>query len=177
MNPQDDDQAPAPGVEIDSAKAFGNAIVDAATQALQRRARRLVFVDPDFSDWPLDDAGLHASLTAFVRLPGRELVLLGRSFDAMQRRCPRFVGWRRSWGHAVAVWRPSDEEVSLPSVLLADRVLAVELLDRVDWRGRVMTDVRADVLSDLRRIQRLADEVDVFLQRCEPTFGASTLGL
>ena len=54
-------------------------------------------------------------------------------------------------------------------MLLADRTLAVELLDRVEWRGRVLTDDR--------RIHRLADDIDVFLQRCEPTFGASTLGL
>lgn len=169
MSPQDNDPAPAPSAAIDSAKAFGDAIVASVAQALQRRARRLVFVDPDFADWPLDDTELHASLTAFARLPGRELVLLASSFDAMQRQCPRFVVWRRVWGHAVAAWRPADDEVSLPSVLVADRTIAVELLDRVDWRGRV--------LSDDRRIHRLADEIDVFLQRCEPTFGASTLGL
>ena len=181
MNPQANDPAPpappplaapaapAASAEIDSAKTFGDAIVASVAQALQRRARRLVFVDPDFDDWPLDNIEMHSSLTGFARLPGRELVLLASSFDAMQRRCPRFVVWRRVWGHVVAAWRPADDEVRLPSVLLADRTIAVELLDRVDWRGQVLTDDR--------RLHRLADEVDVFLQRCEPAFGASTLGL
>ncbi|HSM23007.1 MAG TPA: hypothetical protein VK876_12460, partial [Rubrivivax sp.] len=42
--------------------------------AIQRGARRITCVDPDFETWPLDDPALLAGLTAWLRLPQRRLV-------------------------------------------------------------------------------------------------------
>jgi hypothetical protein len=134
-----------------------------------QRARRLVLADADFDEWPLEDAALLQALTEFVHLPGRQVLLLGRSFDAVARRCPRFVQWRRTWGHAVEARRPVDDDLDVPTVLLADRILAVEVLDKLHWRGRILQPGPAAMI--------LSQEIDAFAQRTEPTFGATTLGL
>lgn len=156
-------------VEILSLQSFQAAVHAAVKEAVAQRARRLVLLDEDYEPWALDDPALLDDLTAFARLPGRTILVMGRRFEGLARRCPRFVAWRQTWGHAVDVRRPVDDEARCPTLLLADRVVAVELLDRVRWHGRVMqNDPRTAIL---------ADEVDAFAQRTEPTFGATTLGL
>lgn len=156
-------------VEIQSLQGFQAAVHAAVQEALAQRARRLVLLDEDYEPWALDDPALLDDLTAFARLPGRTILIMGRRFDGLARRCPRFVAWRRSWGHAVDVRQPVDDEARCPTLLLADRDMAVELLDRVRWRGRVTQNDPRTVI--------LADEIDAFAQRTEPTFGATTLGL
>ncbi len=155
--------------EIDSATGFREAVGAAVEQALSSEARRVVFVDADFDGWPLEDSTVIDTLTQFVRLPGRRVVLFARSFDMVLRRCPRFVGWRRTWGHAIDASRPTDEADEVPTLLLVDRQHAVRLMDKDRWRGQILD---ADP-----RIQVLAQEIDAFVQRSEPTFGATTLGL
>jgi hypothetical protein len=156
-------------IDIQSQQSFQMAVHAAVREALALRARRIVLLDEDYDPWALDDAALIDDLTSFVRLPGRTVLVIGRRFDGVARRCPRFVAWRRTWGHAVDVRRPVDDEARCPTLLLVDRMLSVELLDRVRWRGRVsQNDPRTMVLSD---------EIDAFAQRTEPTFGATTLGL
>ena len=154
---------------ISSRREFQAAVLAAVSAAVHQRARRLVLVDEDFEPWPLDDAALLDNLTAFVRLPGRTVLMLGRGFEALPMRCPRFVAWRRIWGHAIDVRRPVDDELRCPTLLLLDRHAVVELLDRLHWRGRVL---QADAGARVR-----AEEVDALAQRSEPTFGATTLGL
>lgn len=124
--------------EFDSLAGFGAAVVDAAAAAVEQRCRRLLMVDPRFDDWPLEDPRLTEALTAFVRLPERRVVLLGEHFDGVARSCPRFVAWRQVWSHAVDALRPADDGVHLPTVLLADRNIAVQVHDRVRWLGRVL---------------------------------------
>lgn len=155
--------------ELSSAEDFRAAICAAARAAVDLRARRLVLVDRDFDEWPLDDPDLLDALTDFVRLPGRQVLLLGRSFEAVARSRPRFVRWRQIWGHAVDARRPVDDELPVPTLLLADRSLAVEVLDKEHWRGRV--------LQGDPRIAVLTHDIDAFAQRTEATFGATTLGL
>jgi hypothetical protein len=156
-------------IDIQSQQSFQMAVHAAVREALALRARRILLLDEDYEPWALDDPALLDDLTAFVRLPGRGVQVIGRRFDGVARRCPRFVAWRRTWGHAIDVRRPVDDEARCPTLLLVDRALSVELLDRVRWRGRVsQNDPRTMVLSD---------EIDAFAQRTEPTFGATTLGL
>jgi hypothetical protein len=138
--------------------------------ARQRGARRITCVDACFETWPLDDAALLEALTAWLRLPQRRLVLLARRFDEVPRRFPRFTAWRRDFGHAVEPWQAPDELSSdLPSLLLDDGPVSVQLVDEEHWRGRAAIDVRSAAL--------LREQVDVILQRSAPAFAASTLGL
>jgi len=156
-------------IEIDSAASFRGAVQAALEEAVASGARQIAFVDPDFDGWPLEEQAVLDALVAFARLPGRRVLLLARRFDIVQRRCPRFVDWRRTWGHVIDACRPVDDQTDLPTLLLVDRRLAVHVADRLRWRGQV--------LDGAARVQLWAEEVDAFAQRTEPAFAVTALGL
>jgi hypothetical protein len=155
---------------VDSRATFRAAVGQAPVQALAARARRMAWVDADFIDWPLDDAALLLSLGAWLRLPQRELVLIGSDFAEMQRHRPRFMAWYRQWAHAVHVWSPSTaEDAKLPTLLLIDGSAALQLFDRQHWRARWSVGAV--------EVRPWTDEIDALLQRCAPALPATTLGL
>lgn len=132
-------------------------------------ARELWLIDRQFNDWPLDDAAVLSALGAWLRQGGRRLHILGVDFDATARGLPRFVRWRRDWMHVIDVVRPVDGE--LPATLrglLAATVL-LQRLDAPDWRVRVLTDPV--------HVRAARTEIADFLQRCEPSWPSTTLGL
>lgn len=142
----------------------------AVQYALDTRSRRLLWLDPDFSAWPLDDPALLDGLTAWLRLPQRRLVLLAHQFGAVERLHPRFVAWRRTWSHVVDAWTPSEGiAVKLPSLLIDDQRLCLQVFDTAQWRGRLSLDERA--------VHQWHDEIDALLQRCEAAFPVRPLGL
>lgn len=156
--------------ELDSFAAFQQALCGTVSLALQQRCRRLALIDDEFDDWPLDLAPLLADLTAFARMPGRRVLLIARRFDRLPRRSPRFTAWRRTWDHAVQALAPVEgDNIRLPSVCHADGRLGLQVSDRVHWRGRV--------LDGDPRLRLIAGEIDALVQRCEPSFPASTLGI
>lgn len=160
----------AAGPVIDSRLSFVAALQSAIGTARDRGARRMIWSDADFEAWPLGQAALLQTLTEWVRLPQRRLVLLARSFDRLRRDAPRFVAWRQTWAHAVDAYGPNPgDEDDLPSLLLVESVIVVQRLDASRWRGRVGTEA-----SELRG---WSEQLDAFLQRCEPAFPATTLGL
>ncbi|MDO9092902.1 MAG: hypothetical protein Q7U99_09785 [Rubrivivax sp.] len=155
---------------IDSREAFIQALRWGFDSAFAQQARCITCVDPSFEDWPLDDPALLSDLTAWVRLPLRRLVLLAASYEQVPRRQPRFTAWRRDFAHAIQALQAPEEFVpGLPTLLLDDRRVSVHLIDPVHWRGRADLDVRARLLWQ--------EKVDVVLQRSEPGFAVSTLGL
>jgi hypothetical protein len=168
-----DEQDPGAGCAggpIDSRAAFEAAVHMAVGQACARGARRMVWVDADFAEWPLDDAALLQSLTHWLRLPQRRLLLLAQDYDAVARQRPLFVAWYRQWSHAVGAFSPaSDAETTLPCALLADDTVLVHLLDPLRWRGWSTTEG-----STLRQWR---DRLDVLLQHSVPAFPVTTLGL
>ncbi len=130
----------------------------------------MTWVDADFTEWPLNDAGWLQQLTAWLRLPQRRLVLLAADFSAIPQQHPRFMAWRRDWSHAVEARQvPPELATGLPLVLLDDRQLSVQLLDPVHWRGRAAQDARVAHL--------IREQVDAVLQRSEIGFPVNTLGL
>jgi hypothetical protein len=155
---------------IASKADFGAAVLWALQVSVAAGARRIVWVDPDFADWPLDEPALHDALTAWLRLPGRRLVLLADDYGGVPRLQPRFVAWRRSWSHAVEAWTPADGPAGdLPTLAIDDGSVCVHVIDAQRWRGRAVIDARAT------RLWR--DQVDALLQRCETAFPIQTLGL
>jgi len=162
--------AASPPPAIDSSSAFADAIRWAFAAAVARDARRVLCVDRDFVHWPLGDPALLDLLTAWLRKPQRQLVLLAAGYDEVPRRHPRFVNWRRGWAHAVAAWAPpGDLGAELPTLFVDDGPILVRLFDAVHWRGRAERDALA------ARLQR--DEIDAVLQRSEPAFPVTELGL
>ncbi|MDP1646782.1 MAG: hypothetical protein Q8M01_01075 [Rubrivivax sp.] len=168
MNAQDPPSDATP--VIDGPAAWQAAVVWGIDAAMARGARRITCVDPDFEHWPLDAPALLQRLTAWLRLPQRRLVLLARHYDEVPRRFPRFTAWRRDFSHAIEAWQaPQELSQDLPMLLLDDGPISVQLIDGVRWRGRTAVDQRTATLW--------RERVDVVLQRSEPGFGASTLGL
>lgn len=149
---------------------FEQACLWAIGHTLQARSRRMTWVDPDFSTWPLDRPELLQGLTTWLQLPQRRLVLIARDYAAVARRCPRFVEWRRTWSHAVEAWSPgTGEDAALPTLLIDDASLHVQRFDPGTGRGRAGLDESA--------VRQWAGEIDALLQRCEAAFPAHHLGL
>lgn len=161
--------APMPAA-LRSRTDFHDALRWSMAYALANRSRELTWLDADFAIWPLDDPLLLDALVGWLREPKRRLRLFAHSFDAIVRQCPRFVRWRRDWTHAIEAWSPSEGvDVRLPTLLIDDRKLCLQLVDRVQWRGRLTLDEAA--------VAQWKGECDALLQRCEPSFAAHPLGL
>jgi hypothetical protein len=162
------DTVPGPRA-IDSRSAFVDALHDATTLAFTQRARRMVWVDADFADWPLDDPAWLQRLTEWLRLPQRQLKLLAIDYGDLRRRA-RFVACYRLWSHAISAHAPAQDDVaSLPCLLLADDTALVQLLDKTRWRGWTATEPSA--------LQPWRERTDALLQRSESAFPVTTLGL
>lgn len=154
---------------FDGLSSFRAALVAAVVEAARGQAREIVMVDPDFEDWPLDEPALIEALSTFARRPGRRLCLVARDYERVRRTCPRFAAWRATFGHAVDARLAPDEQSDLPSLLIADRTLAVRVEDRRNWRGEVVD--RAPEIHAMRQ------PIDALAQRAAPGFASTTLGL
>ena len=163
------DPTPVPP-RIDSREAFAQALHWGFDAAIAEGSRSITCVDASFENWPLDDMALLQRLTDWLRLPQRRLVLLAASYDEVPRRLPRFTEWRRDWAHALQPMQcPAEFAAELPTLLLGERRASVHLIDPVHWRGRAELEARSRLLWQER--------VDVVLQRSEPAFAITTLGL
>jgi hypothetical protein len=100
---------------------FGALIQNALQHAAVDGWPEIILSDVDFSDWPLNQVSVVASLNAWA-VAGRRLTLLATRYDAVHRLHPRFVAWRCTWDHVVegricdepsrgevpsAIWSPS----------------------------------------------------------------------
>lgn len=154
---------------IDSPRAFADALQWVVDEAVAQRCRRLLFADPDFRAWPLGSERLHSALTAFVRMPGRQVVLMAQRFDRVEPEHPRFFTWYRVWCHAVTALAPAEGGFEMPCLAAADRRLGLLLTDPSNWTGRRLGTEPA--------LFRGVEELDAFAQRCERSLPATTLGL
>jgi hypothetical protein len=131
--------------------------------------RRVWLVDPDFAAWPFGDAAVIDAMSAWIRSGGRRMTWIGADFAAVERSHPRLVPWRRQYAHAIDAYRPVEgEQVDWPSWLILERT-ALVLDDRERWRGRTLTEPQ--------RLRELCEAADALLQRCEPAWPGTTLGL
>lgn len=156
------------GALIDGRSEFTRAVRRSLTQACGQRQRELCFVDTDFEVWPLDDAEVLDTLSAWARLPQRRLLMVGSRFDTIPRLFSRFTTWRGTFAHVVEAFATEVEPSQVPTLLLAGSS-SLMLADRLRWRGHALASDKE--VADWREV------VDVLLQRSEPGFGANTLGL
>ncbi len=159
----------AGSAHIDDRSEFTAALRRALSMAARERARELCFVDPDFEAWPLEDPQVLGALTAWARLPKRQLLMIACRFDELPRRCPRFTAWRRDWAHVVECRATEVEASQVPTLLLAGTAHSLHLADRLQWRGHW--------LADDSEISAWREVVDVLMQRSDADFPANTLGL
>lgn len=163
-------EAPVPPPAIDSRAGFRASLLWGFRLAFDDGARRIVCADPDFAEWPFDDAGLLVGLTAWLKRPQRQLVLLGAGFERLPQRCPRFAAWRSDWLHAVAARQaPEDQAADLPTLMTCDRRASVQLIDARHWRG--------EACADERIARQRCELLDAVLQRSETAWAGRTLGL
>lgn len=159
-----------PSRAIKSRSEFLDAAHELFAGLPQSKARDLYLVDADFSSWPLDQVAVVDALTAWVRLPGRRLRLVGSRFDVLERDQSRFARWRRNFAHALECLSPTDVEPGdMPCLLLLPGLAGIELLDRERWYGR-----RAD---DRRALVAYQERVNELCQRCESAWPVTVLGL
>lgn len=169
----DGDALPPPPparVAIDGRVAFAQAVRDAIARAADVQARELLLVDADFADWPLGERAVVASLDRWVGTR-RLLRMAACRWDAVPSRHPRWVAWRRVWSHVVDCRQLLElEPADCPTLLVAPGVCTIRMADAFSRRGALDWNNALAV----RESQAL---VDALLQRSEPGFPVTTLGL
>jgi hypothetical protein len=148
---------------------FHDALRAALRDAASVGCRELLMCDRDFADWPLNEVAVIESLTQWAS-NHRSLTVLAESFDEFPRRHPRWVSWRRTWSHIVSCQSNQElESGQMPTLLLAPGLLTVRLVDTVRYRGSVSRST-ADAVQG-------REQFDAILQRSEPAFPVTNLGL
>ena len=156
-------------VQIASRADFMAAVRSALALAEQGGARKIVFVDRDFADWPLNEPAVIDSLSRWVD-SSRLLVVVAHGFEELARRQLRFVEWRRQWAHVVQCRNDPDLEAEqIPTLLLVPGHTCVRVLDRLRYRGTV-SNRPVDLTES-------GEAVDALLQRSVEAFPVTTLGL
>jgi len=119
MTPMDpgDDEAALPEGRFNGRSEFGDLIRRAFRAAATHGWREIVICDASFDDWPLGERAVTEALAHWSRT-GRQLTMMAVSYDAVIRRHPRFVAWRRTWSHIVECRAtPSGPGECLPSAM------------------------------------------------------------
>lgn len=148
---------------------FHDALRDTFTEAARTGCRELWLVDEDFADWPLGERAVVDTLTRWAQ-SHRRMTLIARHFDEFPRRHARWAEWRRQWSHVVECRSFDDAETGeIPTLLLADGLAGLRLVDRVRFRGSVSSD-SADLV-------RMREWIDAVSQRSVPAFPPTLLGL
>jgi len=156
-------------VPIGSRAEFLDAVRTAFTEAEEHGARKIIVVDPNFADWPLNERTVIDSLSRWID-SSRLLVVIAHSFDELARRQLRFVEWRRQWAHVVQCRNDPDLEAEqIPTLLFVPGHSCIRVLDRIRYRGTVSK--RPVDLTESR------ETVDALLQRSVEAFPVTTLGL
>lgn len=149
-------------------EAFAQLVRDALACAAQQGWREIIFSDGSFEDWPLHERLVSESLHAWSK-SGRRFVMLAGRYDSVLRYQPRFVAWRKSWGHIIdcRVCRHVDA-VDFPSLIWSP-AWALRRLDLFRSSGVCGAEPGRKV-----HIRELLDELHL---NSGPGFPASTLGL
>jgi hypothetical protein len=128
----------------------------------------IILSDIDFSDWPLNQMPVMESLSAWAAA-GRRLTLLAACYDEVHRHHPRFVAWRRTWGHLIE-GRVCDEPArgKVPSAIWSPSWF-MRRTDTVHQSGYCGSDPTMKI--------RLREELAERLRTSTIGFSASVLGL
>lgn len=148
--------------------AFRQQLRNTFQGAAQEGWSRLILCDAGFEDWPLNEKSVIDSLQAWAR-SGRTITIVAAHYDGVVRQHPRFVNWRRTWGHVVEsrICRQVDS-LNFTTVLWSPH-WAVQRLDPV--RGSGIAGAEPE------RIVQIREMLQELLKISTPGFSATTLGL
>jgi hypothetical protein len=149
-------------------KAFANLVRDALACSAREGWQEIILSDATFEDWPLNELAVFEALQAWSK-SGRHMIVLATRYDEVLRHHPRFVSWRKTWGHLIECrtcnrTAPSD----FPSVLWSRNWF----MQRVETRHSV-----GICGYEKGPLVRLKDILDEQIRNSAPGFPSSTLGL
>jgi hypothetical protein len=147
---------------------FTRLVRDALGCAARDGWKEIILSDATFEDWPLRERSVVESLQAWSA-SGRQLIMLATRYDEVIRHHPRFVSWRKTWGHIIdcRVCRaaaPAD----FPSALWSR-----------DWFLQRLDPQRSTGVfgDDRERSAQLKEVLAEKIRNSSPGFPTSTLGL
>lgn len=159
---------PLPEGRLQGRLLFADLVRQALACAAAEGWPRLVLCDNDFTDWPLGERAVVASLHAWAQ-GGRALHLLGRDFSALRQQHPRFVQWRVVWAHLLEVRACASASVQeWPSAIWSPGWT----LERIDASRSVVL-----ASHDAGCRVALAQRLDHWWQKATPALPPTTLGL
>jgi hypothetical protein len=162
------DDAALPEGRFSGRTEFGDLIRRAFSAAATQGWREIIICDASFEDWPLGERAVIEALANWSHT-GRKFTMIARNYDALIRRYPRFVAWRRTWSHIVECRGvASGPSESFPSAMWTPG-WAFERLDLERSAGYSGHEAP-------RRVA-LRECLKERLLRSVPAFPATTLGL
>jgi hypothetical protein len=167
----------AEALNLEAGRAEGWSAIAAVLEAqllhaLQSGARRILLLDPDFTQWPLSSPALLEAVQVWARGGQRRLELMAPDWTACARRHARLLAWRRGFDHLLQIrsFDPAEAGVDWPCALLV-------VQDGVVLRLLELEHGRA-VWSHLGTDRQIALETfDAIAQRSSPGWPLTTLGL
>lgn len=149
-------------------EVFQQLVRDTFAVAAMEGWNEIIVADASFDDWPLRERAVVESLNAWSK-SGRRLTILAVRYDNLMRDQPRFVTWRKTWGHIIECRQCRNEDpLDFPSAFWS-KGWVMQRLDLVRCTGVSSTEPD-------RRIH-LRELLDEKVRGSSPGFPASTLGL
>lgn len=164
-------------LSLDAGRAEGWPAIAAVLEAqllraLQSGARRILLLDPDFTQWPLSSQPVLEAVQAWGRVGHRRLELMAPDWTACARRHGRLLAWRRGFDHLLQIrsFEPSEAGPDWPCALLVvEGGVALRVLEMEHGRA---------VWSHQGTDRQIALETfDAIAQRSSPGWPLTTLGL
>ncbi len=168
MMPIDSDSSRLPSGRFAGREVFQQLVRDAFAEAALEGWKEIIMADASFDDWPLRERAVVDSLNAWSK-SGRRLTMLAVRYDSLIRDQPRFVTWRKTWGHIIECRQCRNEDpLDFPSAIWSSGWV-LQRLDLVRCTG--VSGREPD-----RRVN-LREKLDEKAKVSSPGFPASLLGL
>lgn len=149
-------------------ETFQQLVRDTFSVAAAEGWKEIIMADADFDDWPLRERAVMESLSTWSK-SSRRLTMLAVRYDGLIRDQPRFVTWRKTWGHIIECRQCRNADpLDFPSAIWS-RDWVMQRLDLVRCTG--VSGVQPERRINLREI------LDEKIKGSSPGFPASTLGL
>lgn len=157
-----------PTGRLNGREVFGQLVRDALACAAREGWQELMLSDASFEDWPLRERTVVESLQAWSRT-GRRFTMLAVRYDAVQGSHPRFVAWRKTWGHIIECRLCRDADpLDFPSAIWSP-AWVMQRIDPIHGVTLCSRDAHQRVL--------LRESLQAWLRKSAPGFAATTLGL